>query len=244
MSRDWHAVYAAVLGKSKYRRLTIPARAALFHVWMLAGGQEPEATWQTRAELADVLDLDGYPLGVLDELIERRWVDVDDRGRLTVHDWDDHQLAATSAARRAYERDRKTDWRRQRDRPQKAERPSPLSPAPLSPTGHHITGQESPIVPDVSRTGEVEKPLAPQGAPPPEPPEQDTDLLLIAEDNLTRAAGRDEIPDAIRDRTLALVGRGTPTVIATHVGRALRESEAEADSVLRAAEARLAPAFA
>src|SRR5690348_2489346 len=114
MSRDWLAVYVAVLGKAKYRRLSIPARAALLHVWMLAGGQAPEATWRDRGELADVLDLDGYSIEVIDELLARGWLDVDVDGRILVHDWDDHQFAASEAARQAYERDRKRDWRRLR----------------------------------------------------------------------------------------------------------------------------------
>ena len=51
MSRDWIAAYTTTLRKPKYRRLTISARAALLHVWLLAGGQDPEATWRDRAEL-------------------------------------------------------------------------------------------------------------------------------------------------------------------------------------------------
>ena len=121
MSRDWLAIYPSLLSRPKYRRLSIPARAALFHLWLLAGLQTPEATWSSRSEVADILDLDGFPTDVIDELVERRWLDVDADGRVLVHDWDEHQLSASTTARRAYERDRKADWRRAR-----------VSPAPSS----------------------------------------------------------------------------------------------------------------
>jgi hypothetical protein len=153
MSRDWLAVYVGILQRPKYRRLSIEARAALFHVWCLAGGQSPEATWPTLVDLTEQIELDGWAANatdVLAELIERRWLDVDAEGRVLVHDWDDHQLAATNAARRTYERDRKRDWRRAK--------PEPLSPALLSPdiTGstqlQDTTTQVSPDVRDKSGT--------------------------------------------------------------------------------------------
>lgn len=155
MSRDWIAAYVSTLGRPKYRRLTLPARAALFHVWLLAGGQDPEATWPSMADLVDVLELDGYPAPVVSELVEREWLDIDDRGRILVHDWDQHQLAATNAARRAYERDRKADWRRAKPGTEPVD---PLLPAPSSPdiTGstqlHDNTTQVSPNVRDTSGT--------------------------------------------------------------------------------------------
>jgi hypothetical protein len=150
MSRDWLAVYTNVIRRPKYRRLRIPARAALFHIWILAGQQHPEATWDEPADLISELELDGWEnedndrglqapecaTGVIDDLIASGWLDVDDAGRLLVHDWDDHQLAATNAARRAYERDRKRDWRRAKEEP-----PNPLPPAPSSPD---ITSQGAP----------------------------------------------------------------------------------------------------
>lgn len=126
MSRDWLAVYTSVLGMPRYRRLSVPARAALFHIWMLAGGQSPEATWRTAADLGEHLELDGFPDDVLDELQTRGWLEFDDDKRILVHDWDDHQLAATNAVRRAYERDRKRDWRRAKEH-------NPLPPTPPSP---------------------------------------------------------------------------------------------------------------
>lgn len=154
MSRDWLAAYTGILGKPKYRRLTIFGRAALFHVWLLAGGQTPEATWSSRADLADLLDLDGYPPDCIQELIDRQWLDVDPDGRVLVHDWDDWQLAATRAARTAYERDRKQEWRRRH----KEEIVAPLPPRPLSPDitvtqqVHDTTTQESQSVRDTSGT--------------------------------------------------------------------------------------------
>lgn len=144
MSRDWLAIYGAMLGKPKYRRLSIPGRAALFHVWLLAGRQDPEATWTNRDELADVLDLDGFPPDVLEELVARRWLDVDPAGRVLVHDWDEHQLAATKAIGRAYEADRLRAWRRRKS----GDGDGFLSPDPSlsvqdkTGTQHHKTEQE------------------------------------------------------------------------------------------------------
>lgn len=159
MSRDWAAIYTAMLGKPKYRRLSLTARAALFHVWLLAGAQEPEATWPRREELADVLELDGFPPEALEELVARRWIDVDTDGRLVVHDWDEWQLAASESSRRAYERDRKQDWRRKRGRETDL-LADPPSPEPLSTvqkqdttgTRQDRTEHVSPNVPDMSGT--------------------------------------------------------------------------------------------
>jgi hypothetical protein len=153
MSREWYAVYVGMIGRPKYRRLSLEARAALFHVWCLAGGQTPEATWRSVEEFLEVLELDGYPAAVFDELVDRMWLDVDTDGRVLVHDWDQHQLAATNSARRIYERDRKREWRR--SKPGGEANPPP--PAPPSPdiTGatqaQDTTTQESPNVPDASR---------------------------------------------------------------------------------------------
>ena len=154
MSRDWAAIYTAMLVKPKYRRLSLPARAGLFHTWLMAGSQHPEATWRNRDELAEMLELDGFPPDVLEELLARRWLDTDDAGRVVIHNWDQWQLAASDASRRVYERDRKQEWRRKRRHD--AEEADPLSPAPLSPvqeqdstgTQQDRTEQESPTVPD------------------------------------------------------------------------------------------------
>lgn len=140
VSRDWIAAYASTLRKPKYRRLSIPAKAGLFHIWLLAGGQEPEATWPNRTELEEMLVLDGWgdatdrqvfgsAQGVVDDLLASGWLDLDDEGRVLVHDWDQWQLAATGAARRAFERDRKRDWRRRKE---EAEARPGLPPAPPS----------------------------------------------------------------------------------------------------------------
>ena len=61
MSRDWLAAYTGVLSRPKYRRLSIPARAALFHIWLLADAQTPEATWPSREDLADSLSSTATP---------------------------------------------------------------------------------------------------------------------------------------------------------------------------------------
>ena len=80
MSREWHAVYDGMIGRPKYRRLSLEARAALSHIWCLAGGQTPEATWPTVDEFLEILELDGYPRGVFDELVGRTWLEVDTDG--------------------------------------------------------------------------------------------------------------------------------------------------------------------
>ncbi len=152
MTREWHAVYDGVIRRPKYRRLSLEARATLFHVWCLAGGQTPEATWPTVDEFLEILELDGYPRAAFDELVERVWLEIDADGRVLVHDWDQHQLAATSAAQRIYERDRKREWRRSKT----AGDSRPLPPAPPSPDitgstqGQDITTQKSPDVRDGS----------------------------------------------------------------------------------------------
>jgi hypothetical protein len=116
MSRDWHAVYAAVLDAPKYRLLSIEAKAALAHVWMLAGRRSPEASWPSITALAEILELDGFPPRVVEELRDRRWLDCDE-GRVFVHDWDEHQMAASAAIRKTYEAARKAEWRRGKDKP-------------------------------------------------------------------------------------------------------------------------------
>ena len=146
--RDWLAIYTRMLGKPKYRRLSIAARAALFHTWLLAGSQTPEATWSSRAHLEEILELDGYPTDVVAELVARGWLDENDR-RIVVHDWDDHQLAATRDARLEYERDRKREWRRRRDS-------LPPDPSLSDTTPQHTSPQVSQSVPDTSRTPKPE----------------------------------------------------------------------------------------
>lgn len=148
MSRDWIAAYTAMLGKPKYRRTSPVAKGALLHVWLLAGQQAPEATWPHRGELAEILELDGFPPDVLDELLDRRWLDVDPAGRILVHDWDDHQLAATRAIGHAYEADRLRAWRRKKkadgpDDPDAVSPPVPPSSVPNTTGLHDITSQDS-----------------------------------------------------------------------------------------------------
>lgn len=136
MSREWSAVYAAMLTKPKYRRLTPMGRGGLLHVFLLAGFQSPEATWDDPDELRESLILEGFPAGIFDELLGLGWLELLPDGAVIVHDWDAHQLAATKEAQRAWERRRKQDWRRTK----KAPGATP-SPGPLTPTSHHNTPQ-------------------------------------------------------------------------------------------------------
>jgi hypothetical protein len=151
MSREWLALYCGILNKPKYRRLSPAGRGALLHLWALAGAQNPEATWDSRAELLDAFELEGFEAGNVDELIALRWLDLELDGTLTVHDWDVHQLAASKAIQTAYEAARKRTWRRTKI--------APLPPTPSNPdtTGHDTTGQYigPGHVPDKSRTGAV-----------------------------------------------------------------------------------------
>lgn len=148
MSREWLALYCGILNKPKYRLLSPAGRGALLHLWALAGAQSPEATWDSRDELLDVFELDGFEAGNVDELIALRWLDLEPDGTLTVHDWDVHQLAASKAIQTAYEAARKRTWRRTKV--------APLPPTPSNPdrTGHDTTGQYigPGRVPDTSRT--------------------------------------------------------------------------------------------
>src|SRR4051794_17658813 len=105
MSRDWLAVTTRLIRTPKFRRLPASAQLSLVYVWALAGDQTPEATWPTPDDLADLLELHGRPRSDVDELVGARWLDQLDDGRIGAHDWDDHQLAASVAVRRAYEAD-------------------------------------------------------------------------------------------------------------------------------------------
>lgn len=169
MSRDWFAVYANIIVKPKYRRLSPATRGALVHIWALAGQQIPEATFD-RWELEQTLDMDGWDGGavhlgtpdgkaVIDELVRWGWLDVDG-DRLLVHDWDAHQFAATKRARDEFEADRKREWRRRR----KETAPS-LPPAPpstnITATQHR---QDNTRVPDTS--GHVRTLSGPKGGVP------------------------------------------------------------------------------
>lgn len=146
MSREWLAVYTAMATKPKYRRLSPIGRGALLHTLILAGFQQPEATWRDPDELRESLELDGFPRGALDELVALGWLEHED-GVLTVHDWDAHQLAATKEAQRSWEAARKRDWRR-------TKRPNAPSPAPPTPTRQDTTPQHigPGHVPDMSGT--------------------------------------------------------------------------------------------
>jgi len=114
MSRDWFAVQGRLVRSPKFRRLPEQAQLSLLYVWALAGDETPEATWPSEQGLADVLELAGRPRGDVQVLLEAHWLDRDERGRVLVHDWDDHQLAATAAIKRAFEADRLRTWRRKK----------------------------------------------------------------------------------------------------------------------------------
>jgi hypothetical protein len=146
MTRNYLAVHAAMTRRAKFRRLSIPARAALFTVWSDALTRTPEAIWPNRAELLDALDVDGYGPDVLAELEAAGWIDNLPDGRPAVHDWDEWQLAYDQQATRTYEAARKRDWRHRSPR---AGQPSPPAP-PLPREGKGIEGKvrESPNVPD------------------------------------------------------------------------------------------------
>jgi hypothetical protein len=97
--------------KAKYRRLSPVGRGALLHTLILAGFQNPEAAWPDPEELRDALRLEGFPDGAYDELVALHWIEYED-GAAVLHDWDQHQLAATREAQREWERARKRKWRR------------------------------------------------------------------------------------------------------------------------------------
>lgn len=149
MSREWLAVYTAMVTKPKYRRLSPMGRGGLLHVLILAAYQTPEATWDDSDELRESLILEGFPPRVYDELVGLGWLERLPDGAMAVHDWDAHQLAATREAQRAWERRRKQEWRRTKKSPA----PAP-SPAPLTPTGHDTTTHHNSPghVPDMSGT--------------------------------------------------------------------------------------------
>lgn len=132
MSRSWLAVYTAMATKPKYRRLSPISRGALLHVFILAGFQNPEATWSDPEELRDALRLENFPDACYDELLGLQWLEVED-GAVVVHDWDEHQRAATKEAQRAWEAARKKEWRNKKR--------EPSSPAPSPPTRQDITPQ-------------------------------------------------------------------------------------------------------
>jgi hypothetical protein len=140
MSREYFCGFTAILNKPKYRRLSPAGRGALLHLWALAGAQDPEATWNSRDDLLDAFELEGFEAGSVDELIALRWIDIEPDGTLAVHDWDDWQLAASLAIQRSWEASRKRKWRRRKS--------PPLPPAPLSP--EKIRGEERRTVPDTS----------------------------------------------------------------------------------------------
>ena len=121
----------------------VGGRGGLLHVWLLATTTTPEATFASVVYLGDVLELDGLDRGLADRLVTMGWLDVDASGRVLVHDWDDHQYAASKAIVQAWERDRLRGWRRRRreadDRTDDGRTEKPPKPPVDDMTGQDIT---------------------------------------------------------------------------------------------------------
>ena len=149
MSRAYAAVFISILTRPKYRKLSPAGRGALLHLLALSGTQDPEATWDSRDDLLDSFELEGFDASHVDELIALRWLDLQADGSLITHNWDVWQIAASADIRRKYEASRKQEWRRTQ---------KPLLPAPSSPErgGKDRLGKGSPgQVPDMSGTTNV-----------------------------------------------------------------------------------------
>jgi hypothetical protein len=135
VSRDWFAVYSRLLRLPKFRRLSHDAQLGLFYVWALAGDETPEATWPTIDHLAVLLEFYGHARSVGEELASGGFLDVNDFGNVSVHDWDDHQLAATVSARRKWEAVYMRKWRRERKASATEQAPLPAPSPEQSNTG-------------------------------------------------------------------------------------------------------------
>jgi hypothetical protein len=137
MTRNYVAVHPALTRRAKFRRLSIPARAALLTVWTDALTRTPEAIWPNRAELVDALEVDGYGPEVLAELEAAGWIDTLPDGRPAVHDWDEWQRAYDQQMTRAYEAARKRDWRNRTAQPS-----PPAPPLPEVREGNERLGED------------------------------------------------------------------------------------------------------
>ncbi|MGO9178261.1 MAG: hypothetical protein ACLQBX_00500 [Candidatus Limnocylindrales bacterium] len=128
--RDWFAVYARLVHQPKFRRLSESAQLTLCpYLWALAADQSPEALWPSVEALRDLLDFHGRPASDLDELLAARWLDLEPDGSVSVHDWDEHQWAASKEIKKVWEARRLRDWRRSKATPP-AVSPSSLEPSP------------------------------------------------------------------------------------------------------------------
>lgn len=127
MSRDWFAVQCRLVRAAKFRRLSEPAQLTLIHVWAIAGDESPEATWTDLDELEAALLRYARSRTSIDELAAAGWLDVSPEGEVSVHDWDEHQWAATERARNDWQAKYQREWRAKT----KARSPSSLdSPSP------------------------------------------------------------------------------------------------------------------
>jgi hypothetical protein len=138
-TREWFAVYARLIRLPKFRDLTDAAQLALLYVWALAGDETPEATWRSADTLDALLRLNGRPAGTVPELVAAGWIDTQDDGTVTAHDWDEWQFAASKDARNAWEARYMRDWRRAK----KDAGPAPSLPAPSLPVTETATQQDS-----------------------------------------------------------------------------------------------------
>lgn len=115
--RDWFAVQCRLIRHPKYRGLDDEDQLTLLYLWAIAGDETPEATWGSVERLEALLRLSGRPAGSVPRLIAAGWLDIGPGGSIIVHDWDEHQYAATAEAKRTYEAARLQRWRRGRAGP-------------------------------------------------------------------------------------------------------------------------------
>jgi hypothetical protein len=112
--RDWFAVQCRLFRLPKFRRLSDAAQLTLIYVWGIAGDETPEALWRTVDHLALALQLHGRDQGTIEELRAGGWLDTLEDGSVVVHDWDEHQVAASREIKNAWEASRLRKWRKAR----------------------------------------------------------------------------------------------------------------------------------
>jgi hypothetical protein len=127
MRREWFSGHTGMVLRPKYRRLSPAGKGALLHLWNLASYQSPEATWNSRDELLDAFELEGFDAGNVDELIALHWLDIEQDGTLAVHDWDQWQMAASVDIRNAWQAAYMREWRHSKKPPLSLESLTPDS---------------------------------------------------------------------------------------------------------------------
>ena len=153
MSRDYFAVFVRLFRVPKFKRLTPSAQLTLFHLWGLAADEVPEATWRDIDALREVVEVNGRPSDDVDTLLAAGWLDLLDDGTVGVHDWDDHQQAASKSIRDDFEAHRKREWRRKNK-----------SRSPQTPREETRERREEKS-PDVSGRVRTQAPASASGAP-------------------------------------------------------------------------------